>query len=677
MLLSQRFFCFFFLLFIFKIEVAAQRNMQGLGGGGMGQNAMGQGGFTGSGSKKGNDSLQRRDANADSITIYYKLYNTNEVHKLDTSINDFFMHYPVPYSSYSLGNLGAASKSYLGNPMKGAGWDAGFHAYDTYVYNLEQTPLYQTTRPFTELGYLLGGKGEQLIEIKHTQNKQQQLNFAFDYRFSNAPGNVKNQSANLNNMRITAHYQSKRKQYETFIVLLSNKVASSENGGLINAAKLDSLSLNNPYELDTRLGVSGMTFKNPFNTSISTGTIYKDATYLWKQTYDIGQKDSVVKDTVTTYIFYPRLRFQNELKFKTNQYNFSDIIPDSLGYQKYFSYTYIPGSELHFQDTWNILADEFSLISFPEKNNSNQFLQLGAGYSSFNASFLNKPSWSNYDLYGFGVYKNKTRNLLWDMLASGKLFLNGYHAGDYEAQMYLARILNKQGNYIKLTFQNYNRTPSANLLGRTQFPILGLGGIKKENTLYIGGEVGNYKAAWLLQANYQLINNYNYFSSGFQASSYNKAINFIRIQSENKLKLSKHWNWYNQLNVQLVDQASPIHVPLIFTRQRVAFEGNFYKNLDLSTGLEFMYHTKFKSDGYLPLTGQFYSQDEFQLSNRPTFNAFLHFMIKRLKGYIRLENLNTLVPTSPTLGTSYNFAAQNYPTNSMWFRVGIWWNFIN
>lgn len=86
------------------------------------------------------------------------------------------------------------------------------------------------------------------------------------------------------------------------------------------------------------------------------------------------------------------------------------------------------------------------------------------------------------------------------------------------------------------------------------------------------GVIGNYKSEWLAQVNYQLINNYNYFSNGYQANTYSGAISYLRIQAEQKLKLSKHWNWYNQFNVQLVDQSSPIHVPLILTRQRLAFE---------------------------------------------------------------------------------------------------------
>jgi hypothetical protein len=74
------------------------------------------------------DSLQRRDQNADSITLFYKLYNNNEIRKLDSSINDFFVHYPLPYTHYNLGNLGTAAKSYLFSTQKKGGFDAGFNA---------------------------------------------------------------------------------------------------------------------------------------------------------------------------------------------------------------------------------------------------------------------------------------------------------------------------------------------------------------------------------------------------------------------------------------------------------------------------------------------------------------------------------------------------------------------
>ena len=109
------------------------------------------------------DSLQKRDKSEDSIAIYYRLYNSLTIQNMDTSIADFYSKFILPYSNYHLGNLGNASKSYLFNPLQRGGWDAGFRAYEVYNYTLEQTPFYQTTKPYTELGYLLGGKGEQLI----------------------------------------------------------------------------------------------------------------------------------------------------------------------------------------------------------------------------------------------------------------------------------------------------------------------------------------------------------------------------------------------------------------------------------------------------------------------------------------------------------------------------------
>jgi hypothetical protein len=68
------------------------------------------------------------------------------------------------------------------------GFDPGFHAYDAYRYKVEDTKIFTTTRPYTELAYLLGSKSEQLIDMMHTQNRSASLNFSFGFRFINAPG---------------------------------------------------------------------------------------------------------------------------------------------------------------------------------------------------------------------------------------------------------------------------------------------------------------------------------------------------------------------------------------------------------------------------------------------------------------------------------------------------------
>ena len=129
----------------------------------------------------------------------------------------------------------------------------------------------------------------------------------------------------------------------------------------------------------------------------------------------------------------------------------------------------------------HFFSNEFSLISYPQKNNSNQFLQVGAGLSNQAGSFIQRKDWSAQDSYGFGAYKNKTKNQVWDIDIYGQLFLVGFHAGDYIAKASLTSLLNKKGNYVQLAFNNVNRTPSRNAMGITDFPIVGLSGIKKEN----------------------------------------------------------------------------------------------------------------------------------------------------------------------------------------------------
>lgn len=119
-----------------------------------------------------NDSLQHRDRYADSITIFYRYYDSTRNRILDSSINDFTTRFPLPYYYHTLGNYGTAAQSFIFNPLMKPGFDPGFHQYDIYAFTVENTRFYQTTRPYTELAYLLGSKAEQLVNLTHTQNRK-------------------------------------------------------------------------------------------------------------------------------------------------------------------------------------------------------------------------------------------------------------------------------------------------------------------------------------------------------------------------------------------------------------------------------------------------------------------------------------------------------------------------
>ena len=626
----------------------------------------------------GNDSLQRRDRNADSITIFYKYFDSSRLRSLDSSINDFYTRFPLPYYYHTLGNYSTASESFFFNPLMKPGFDAGFHQYDIYSFTVEGTKLFQTTRPYTELSYVLGSKAEQLISLLHTQNSKSNFNFSAEYRFNNAPGIFKNQNASQNNFRFAARYQTLNKKYEAFFVFISNKSASSENGGLQDVKKLDSLALNDPYELETRLGIASTAGRNPFNTTVNTGNTYKQSTFLYRHHYDLGTKDSVVTDSMVYRIFYPRLRFEHTLRYTQSSYNYLDRYVDSVRYEKYFNYKTRNNVEISFKDAWNDLSNEFSIISFPDKNNLSQFLKAGIVLQNLKGTFNDTAaSTSLYNVYALGEYRNRTRNQVWDIEATGQLYLNGYNTGDYAAYISMKRMLGKKAGYLNIGFQNVNRSPSFILDPLSRFPVQNRTGYAKENIIRFFGQYENPRNGWKLGGEYFAVTNYMYFDSFFSARQEAALFNVLHLNAEKKFKLSRYWNWYAEVHIQQTTGQPPVNIPFFFTRNRIAFEGNFATNLFLSTGIEITYNSPYKANNYSPFLGQFFYQNTRTINNRPDIDAFVHFRIKSFKGFFRLENLNTLNIKEGFSFNHLNFISNQYPGAGLWIRFGIWWNFVN
>ena len=115
-----------------------------------------------SGTGTGQDSLKRRDSNEDSITIRFRYLDTSRLMMLDSSVTDFRVRFPLPMDYTFLGNLGQAARPYGFSPRMVSGWDPGFHAFDIYKLRLDRIKFFQTTRPFSQLGYLLGRKQQQV-----------------------------------------------------------------------------------------------------------------------------------------------------------------------------------------------------------------------------------------------------------------------------------------------------------------------------------------------------------------------------------------------------------------------------------------------------------------------------------------------------------------------------------
>ncbi|MEO8764247.1 MAG: putative porin [Ginsengibacter sp.] len=648
---------------------------------------------------KGGDSLnfEHRDDLADSITITFRYLDSLKSSGLDSSLSDFNRFYTVPSYYVSLGNNGTAAFPVLFTPVLKAGWDAGFHAYDAYIYNIENTRFFKTTKPFTQLTYLLASGKEQVINVLHTQNIKPNWNAGINYRLISAPGFFQTQNTNHNNYRFFSNYQGKRKRYAAYLVLLGNKFSASENGGIQNDSFLLDPDRKKRFAIPVNLGGDVQQTFNVFSTKVNTGNIYSNFTMLFRQSYDFGIKDSlIINDSTKEYLFYPKFRFQHTLNYSTYSYKFKDTLSgtdfaraDSAVFNEWYGLTLstIKGLNFFLQDKWKFVSNDFSIKQFPETKNPGQFIEAGLRIETFSGIFsasktypiqiIPAPAVSKnfYNIVLHGEYRNKTRNRKWDALLKGEFYATGLNAADYSAFVTLTRFLNRKLGNVQVTFQNVNRSPSYIFEGNSSFNLGNNVSTKKENITVISAVANNPR--FTLMGRNISITNYSYFKNYYETDQFNGLVNITQFVASAKNKLKGHLNLYSDFIVQQTTGDNPIRVPLFFTRQRFAFEGTFFKNLNLSTGLDVTYNTPYKANNYSPVVGQFFPQDSITISNLPRLDAFFDFRIKSFTGLIKIENINT-VDVSHGFGfTNNSFAAPNYPTPGFIFRIGVQWNFVN
>ncbi len=617
-----------------------------------------------------------RDDLKDSINITYRYLDSTARRTIDSSVNDFDKYFPVPSSWQYLGNNGAAAFPLIFQPIMKAGWDAGFHAYDIYRFTLDDTKFYKTTRPFSMLAYQLASGKEQMIKVTHTQNPRQNFNFGFDYRLISAPGFFINQNTNHNSYRIFGNYQGKRKRYNSYLVLVGNKLRAAENGGIKNDTLLSDVNHKDRFSIPVNLGNTLDYKSNPFVTNVSTGNTYRDFTFFFRHSYDLGKRDSVeINDSTTEYLFYPKLRIQHSFTYSTYLYTYSDVNTDSSIYKDWYNINLrTPIDTFKLREKWSIMSNDLSLLQFPDTKNSAQYILAGVTLQNLKREYTVGTS-KLHNLMLHAEYRNRTRNRLWDVILKGEFYLNGQNAGDYNAYATLSRYLNKRFGNISLFFQNVNRTPSFIFDNSSVFNLGNSNSFNKENITAFGATASN-PFINLGFRNY-LITNYSYFTDYYHTAQYSKLVNLLQVFASKKVRLSRRWNWYIEAVLQQTDLAAPVRVPLLFTRNRLAFEGRFYKNLNISAGLEARYYTAYKANNYSPVMGQFVPQDTVTIKNLPDIAAFVHFRIKGFTLYLRGENLNTVSFKDGFSFTNNNFAAPHYPTQGFLIRFGVQWWFVN
>lgn len=635
-----------------------------------------------------NDSLKKRNKLEDSITISYRLLNNPQKYLLDSSVSDYTRFATQPHY-ITLGNNGAASKPILYTPTLTAGLSQGLLSYSAYKWYLHQVKCYTTTRPYTELGYVLGSKAEQNIHFTHTQNIKPNWNITGDLRIISAPGYFRSQRNNHSNAVLSSLYTSKKKRYNNLFVLLNNSLKANDYGGVANLSRIKDVNFADRSLIETKLNNNEFSARNPFNNVLESGHWNKERTYLLRQSYDFGKRDSIViNDSTTNYLFYSKLRIQHSITYTNEFYAYRGLGVDTALYQSVYGRdSLFKGTNFELKDEWQKVANELAIYQYPDTKNIQQYFKAAVQYEYWKGTFTkyanNPTSRSLTNIILLGEYRNKTKNKLWDINANGLIYMNGFNSGDYQANAYLARYINATLGQLKVEFVQVNRTPNFIFNRQSSFNVNYVPGLKKENSTQLIAKLYNAKKRQELTASLLVANNITTWQS---PTTYRQevAFNMLQVDFAKSIHLTKHLVLHTNVIAQKVLIGNPnINYPTLYTRNRIAYEGNLgKKNLKLATGLEFKYIAPYKLDAFSSLNGQFVYQDSVSSKNNlPDVTAYLHFSITSFNGFIRVENLNTAtISTGNNGGLKFinnNFTAVNYPNASLVIRFGIYWRFIN
>ena len=641
------------------------------------------GGGGGQGGAGGKDSLtfEKRNFADDSASIRFRYLDTARYRAFDSSITDFFDRIPTDPEQVNLGNNGTATRSLLFSPLMKAGWDHGFHAFDPFLFQVNDTRFMVTDKPYTELTYLLGSKSEQTIGVVHTQNITPDWNAGLEYRLINAPGFYNSQNTNHKNFRFHSNLTSKNRRYNLFLIAIGNGIQSSENGGITS----DTFLMNkNPafadlFNIPTNLARVPNSSRNFFNVKLNTGNKYGNSQFLLRQQYDLGKKDSVVTDSTVTRFFLPRVRFEHTIRYNSYSFLYFDnqLNADTPFYRSFYNLRFTNTTDpLLYQDRWGELSNDFSIIQFPDAKNPLQFLKAGATLLNYNGQLDTlSDRFSNVMLHG--EYRNRTRNRKWDMLLYGEFYAVGRSIGNYDLRANLRSYLGSKWGYVELGARNVNRDPSYLFLRKTAFPVQLKQNMNDETTLHLYASTHNPLLKLKLSADYFLVSNYVYVTDYYKVNQQGALFNLLRLGINKEFRVARNWKWYLDAYMQTVTGNPPVNVPLVWARSRFAYEGKLFTNLRLSTGLDARYHTPYKSPGYSPVLAQFFYQDQQTVTIRPDLAAYVNFRIRNFTGFTRLENLHSMTFVNGFGFKNHNMSFPLYPNPGLLLRIGFFWVMIN
>jgi hypothetical protein len=586
---------------------------------------------------------------------------------IDTSLNNIqnerYWYNDTTFYQH-LGNVGTAAQPIFYQMPQQIGVRLGKSVFDRYAYKPDQINYFNTRSPYTHLYYIQGGRGEQVFEALHTRNITPRWNAGVGYQILSAnqqmgpAASLRSTRGFLDNqaVKLFTHYRSENEKYQLFFNITTMKVEQVETGGILPDTTLASTALPYAQTILSRYEEAPVQLTQAANeegrTNFHLTHIYRLAKENLKlyHTLDWRRQNNEYEDTAlpaldsslnTAFQVYPDMYFdsvqtRDGTSYKELQNKFGFTGNNKLS--SYNAYVKLRNVSMTYSAIEPRTDSAEKYLEFNTSDNFNQIL-VGGDIRLFYKNLAELTGEAEYQLAS-------------DYRVKGTARIGGASAS-------LQRVLRSPSLAEEFILSNHFKWDTdfeTSVTDRIGFGYEGK--IGKRQFVKLNAHYTNIKRHIFF--NEQAVPQQLSGNQRFWGGNLSHHIRFGPVHFKN---FAAYTN---------TDEANRVRIPDWLLESTLYLEGFLFKKALFSQlGVQVTYPSSYYADAYMPVTQQFYVQNQFEVQSYPVVDVFLNADIKTVNLFVKMSHINYQLLEPVYFMTPY------YPGMRRSFVFGLRWMFFD
>ena len=542
------------------------------------------------------------------------------------------------------------------------------------IYTPDQLKYLDTHTPFTELVLLAGAKNEVVSKFIHSQNVNKKLNITLEFQRLRSDGFYLRQSSLVTDFAASVYYHTTDYHYTILSGAIINSVKYDENGGLVNDGDFQ----NGPLQDRTLLAINlnnanrqyrsnEFYFKQYYSPGIhhpegdTNSTHYTKAANVWLHSLNTGVITQSFFDSAyfgqnpRSSVFpaptYDTIRTSDltRMIFLRNQFGFEHRPVNAQGVPRKIGFGFGINQEL-------VLLNQ----------------RIAKDSTITGTDFQAQPNVYNTTINNWGIYLKAFNfsNNRFNFAAQGAATLLGYNAGDNTFDFKSRYLLSDSITALHLDANFANKHPDFIWVQNISNYFTWHNNLSNEQSAFVHISLTNPHIPFEIGVGAFSLAHAVYFN-GSQVKQDNGQINGASVQLMRNFHL-RNWNLAVKLIGQYLPDSSSLHLPAFVSETSVYYANFLFKKaLQFQIGFDLFYNSAYYANGYSPMVGQFYTQNDKMLGSYPYFDVFLNARISRARIIVKYENINAY------LNNFSYFYALHYPYPDGALKLGVIWRFFD